>query len=537
MVTRRQVLKAGGAAAALGAVGGCTPDGGAGGGDASGSDAAPAGDATGGTTTGVPASVAELPRLSFPEAGSGTGLNVIVIVVDTLRRDHVGVYGGDTQTPAIDALAADGLRFTRFLPETMPSVPVRRTVHSGRRAFPGADWAPVKGDFPLLAGWQPIPNTQPTMAETFAFAGYTTAIVADTPHLFKSNMNYGRGFQTYRWVRGHMGDHYRPAALADRERMGRYMVEEIGGRGPLLQAYVANTDGRTREQDYQAPKVFGEAMSWLREARSLSPFLLVVDSFDPHEPWDPPVSYIERYDDPTFDGREPVAPGYGGADWMTDGVRARMDVLYKASITMVDAWIGRFLDEADGLGLLDDTIVVFMSDHGILLGEHDLTGKPPSDSMWPEMTDVPLIIRHPDGPRGTTADLFASTHDVAPTILGAAGLTPAARLDGIDLSPLVVSRDAGDVERRDHISQMYDTKFTVRTDRYMFVASDDGGTRRLFDLEEDPGATTDVADRQAAEADRLWALLLEDAGGELPQWDREAIAAHLATPPTSPPAG
>jgi hypothetical protein len=198
VVTRRQVLKAGGAAAALGAVGGCTPDGG--GGEASGSDAAAAGDATGGTTTGVPASVAELPRLSFPEPGSGTGLNVIVIVVDTLRRDHVGVYGGDTQTPEIDALAADGLRFTRFLPETMPSVPVRRTVHSGRRAFPGADWAPVKGDFPLLAGWQPIPNTQPTMAETFAFAGYTTAIVADTPHLFKENMNYSRGFQTYRWA-------------------------------------------------------------------------------------------------------------------------------------------------------------------------------------------------------------------------------------------------------------------------------------------------------------------------------------------------
>jgi hypothetical protein len=95
--------------------------------------------------------------------------------------------------------------------------------------------------------------------------------------------------------------------------MGRYMVEEIGGRGPLLQAYVANTDGRTREQDYQGPKVIGEAMSWLRDARSLSPFLLVVDSFDPHEPWDPPASYIERYDDPTFDGREPVAPGYGGA--------------------------------------------------------------------------------------------------------------------------------------------------------------------------------------------------------------------------------
>jgi arylsulfatase A-like enzyme len=214
-----------------------------------------------------------------------------------------------------------------------------------------------------------------------------------------------------------------------------------------------------------------------------------------------------------------------------------MDVLYKASITMVDAWIGRFLDEADGRGLLDDTMIVFMSDHGILLGEHDLTGKPPSDSMWPEMTDVPLIIRHPDGPRGITADLFVSTHDIAPTILGAAGLTPAAPLDGIDLSPLVVSREGGDVERRDHVSQMYDTKFTVRTDRYMFVASDEGGTRRLFDLQEDPGATTDVADRQAADADRLWELLLEDAGGELPQWDREAIAAHLAAPPTSPPTG
>ena len=149
MVTRRQLLKAGGATAALGVVAGCTgaaTEGGgaeaAGGSGAAGADAATPG---GG---GLPRSIDQLPQLEYAAPGSGNGLNVIVIVVDTLRRDHVAVFGGDTITPSIDALAADGLRFPRFHPEAMPTIPVRRTVHSGMRTFPASDWQPVKGKRP-----------------------------------------------------------------------------------------------------------------------------------------------------------------------------------------------------------------------------------------------------------------------------------------------------------------------------------------------------------------------------------------------------
>ena len=272
----------------------------------------------------------------------------------------------------------------------------------------------------------------------------------------------------------------------------------------------------------------------MRDTKELRPFFLVVDSFDPHEPWDPPDSYIELYDERTFDGLEPVAPGYGNADWMTDAQRARMSALYKAEITMTDAWIGKFLDEADGLGVLDDTVVVFMSDHGILMGEHNITGKPPGSSMWPQITDAPLIIRHPEGPRDAVSQFFASTHDLAPTILGAAGISPPTPMDGMDLSPLVATRSGGEVDERDHISAMYDTTYTVRTDQYMFVVGADGENRRLFDLEQDPDANVEVTADQPDEVDRHWQTLLDDAGGALPQWDKEAIGARLGNPPTSP---
>ena len=101
---------------------------------------------------------------------------------------------------------------------------------------------------------------------------------------------------------------------------------------------------------------------------------------------------------------------------------------------MMDRWLGRFLDKMEELDLFENTLLILLSDHGVAHGEHGYTGKP-DYVLWPELTDIPFFIRHPEGKgAGQTSDYYASTHDVAPTILGFLGIEPPQELDGQDLS-------------------------------------------------------------------------------------------------------
>ena len=150
------------------------------------------------------------------------------------------------------------------------------------------------------------------------------------------------------------------------------------------------------------------------------PFFLTVDAYDPHAPWDPPEEYTHLYSD-GYEGQEPFAPVYGPSDYLTEEQLKRMNVLYSAETTMMDRWLGHFLDKMEELNLFENTLVVLLSDHGILLGDHGSVGKPHSQ-LYPGLIDVPFLIRDPEGrAAGETSDYFASTHDVAPTILGFLG--------------------------------------------------------------------------------------------------------------------
>src|SRR5919108_3087550 len=113
-------------------------------------------------------------------------MNVILVILDSLRADHVACYGyGATaegwvcRTPALDALAAESLRFTRAYPESLPTIPVRRAIHTGLRTFPFRDWVPQKGDTVRAYGWQRIPEEQVALAETLHANGYHTCLLTD----------------------------------------------------------------------------------------------------------------------------------------------------------------------------------------------------------------------------------------------------------------------------------------------------------------------------------------------------------------------
>jgi arylsulfatase A-like enzyme len=302
-------------------------------------------------------------------------------------------------------------------------------------------------------------------------------------------------------------------SLSDKEMREHYLVY---GEALKARQHLANTWDRKTEEDWFAPKVFLRATEFLEGASKRKPFFLVVDSYDPHEPWDPPEEYTTLYDDP-YDGPEPFTSLYGADDYLTERQLRRMRALYAGEVTMMDRWLGRFLGRARDLGVMENTLLVLLSDHGHALGEHGYTGKP-HYALWPELTDIAFLIRHPGGKgAGETSDYFASTHDVAPTILGFLGVEPEQPMDGQDLSVLF---DGGKVvEPRPHFTLGYSEFVWVRDEGYAMFGRNNGTRARLYDLTNDPKMDEDVAAEHPAVVRRMFAeYILGDAGGPLPTY-------------------
>jgi len=325
-------------------------------------------------------------------------------------------------------------------------------------------------------------------------------------------MDFNRGFDTYHWIRGQEKDHYRPILPAsDEDIRGRYLLH---GEALKARQYLANTRDRETEEDWFAPRVFLQATEFLEAASKREPFFLVVDNYDPHEPWDPPEKYTRLYDPDGYDGPEPFTSLYGRDDYLTERQLQRMRALYAGEVTMVDRWLGHFLDRAHDLGVMENTLFVLLSDHGHALGEHGYTGKP-HYALWPELTDIVFLLRHPEGRgAGETSDHYASTHDVAPTILGFLGIEPRAPMEGQDLSVLLEGKGP---EQRPHFTLGYSDFVWARDEGYAMFGRNDGEKTRLYDLLTDPKMDKDVAAKHPDVVRRMFdQYVIGDAGGPLP---------------------
>ena len=449
--------------------------------------------------------------------------NVVLVIIDSLRKDHVGAYGnGWIQTPNLDALAKESLRFTRAYPESLPTICARRAIHTGMRTWPFRGWRRYKGIDIGLWGWQPIPEGQTHLAEIMKQNGYATLLQTDNMHQYKASYNFQRGFDVFDFIRGQTTDNYMPNWTFPHDRVQNALLKgNVSAMRAQMQQYWANVEGRLvaereSEEDWFSPRVFSGAMELLDAAKGGDqPFFLVADSYDPHEPWDTPDEYVNLYDDP-YDGREPYSVIYGSSDYLTERELQRMHARYAAEVTMVDRWFGRFLDRMDELDLFENTLLLVIADHGVAFGEHGYTGKP-SYVLWPEITDVPFMIRHPEGKgAGETSDYYASTHDVAPTILGFLGIEPEQPMEGQDLSVLF---DGGQPEERPYFTLGYNDHAWARDDRYVMFAKNDGSNALLYDVSTDPEMNKDIAGSNQGIINSMWNdYILEDAGGPLPTY-------------------
>jgi arylsulfatase A-like enzyme len=288
------------------------------------------------------------------------------------------------------------------------------------------------------------------------------------------------------------------------------------GLSDYFEQYFANTSYRETEEDWFAPQVFTRAAEMLEAVSEGPPFFLVVDNYDPHPPNDPPEEYTSLYDE-GYSGPEPYSPVQGPSDYLTERQLQRIRALYAGETTMMDRWLGRFLDKMKELNLFENTILILLSDHGLALGERGIIGKP-HYALWPEVTDVPFFIRHPEGKAaGETSEYFASTHDVAPTILGFLGVEPEQPMDGQDLSVLLEDKDP---DPRAHFTLGYHDYVWTRDDRYVMFGRNDRENTKLFDVHRDPEMRQDIAGEHPDVAGRMFdEYVLGDAGGSLPDYE------------------
>jgi arylsulfatase A-like enzyme len=448
--------------------------------------------------------------------------NIVLIVIDTLRPDHLGCYGNEhVRTPNIDALARESLRFTRMFPEAMPTVPARRSILTGRRIYPFRGWEPWQG-LAKRAGWSPIMPGTPTLPTILRERGYWTAYASDNPFLTHAEVfaPFRDSVDRYVRVMGQRGV-LRPADSVPRSeavrRLPPVMRTEAGIR--QVRQYLANNGGGRVDEEQAAARLYSESERLLGEAARRKPFLLVVDSFDPHEYWAPLRKDLELYADPRYRGCDIADVRYTWSDYLTRAQLGHLRATYAASVTAVDRWLGRFLDGLRRRGLERDTVVALVSDHGVYLGEHRLTGK--SDSyLHPELIRVPLLLRDPDGrAAGATSDYYATTVDLAPTLTSMAGTPPSRRFEGTDLSPLL---DGGaPAEERSFAYGGYGNFSFIRDGRWALVVRNDNGWRLLYDLKADPGERRDVAARHPRVANEMWRRLLGEVGRRPPRYSLE----------------
>lgn len=448
----------------------------------------------------------------------GPRMNVILVIIDSLRKDHVGAYGNSwIKTPALDALAKESLRFTQAYPEAFPSIPARRGIHTGIRTFPFRNWEKWSEDDVGLWGWQPIPRDQTTLAEILQREGYYNLFVTDTLHQFRPFYNFHRGFHAFHFVRGQERDFFRPQSSASRKKLDQALIggPQAAHAEDIMRQYFANTLDRGREEDWFTPQVFLKGMEFLEVSSEAQPFFMVVDNYDPHEPWDPPDNYVTLYGD-GYDGPEPMTSSSGDAGWLTEQQLERMRALYAGEVTMVDRWLGHFLDRMEDLELMDNTLLMVVSDHGHAFGEHGVAGKVPS-AMYPELMDIPFFIRHPGGKgAGQTSDFHASTHDIAPTILSFLGVDPPQPMEGQDLSKTLDGDDPG---MRSHFTASYHNHVWARDGRYAMFSRNDGEEAKLFDLRSDPEMNKNIAGGNPDIVRRMFdEYVLNDAGGPLPSY-------------------
>lgn len=402
--------------------------------------------------------------------------NVIVVMLDSLQFNYLGCYGNTwIKTPNLDRLAREGVLFENNYIEGLPTVPCRRSMHTGRY-------------FLHSKGWSALDKDDTTIADLCWGQPIDTALILDCPMYRLPKFGYTRGFDKVHFIHGHEADdmfysqdpliHLNVMDFMDQnvlDAADRVMGERV--IGPLLhemESYLKHRQYWKCEEDQNVPRVMKKAVEYLKEVDRNKQFFLWVDSFDPHEPWDPPSVYdpdLKCPYDPDYKGKDMFLPILGVVEGIyTEPQLHHIRMLYAEKVTMCDKWVGYLMDEVKTMGLEDNTLFLLISDHGEPMGNgehgHGIMRK---CRPWPyeELAHAPMIIKGPGLPSGKRVKGFTQSCDIAPTVTDWLGLGVHPLHQGKSLLPLA----KGEVDKlRDFaIAGYHRYSASIITDDFSFI--------------------------------------------------------------------
>lgn len=362
-------------------------------------------------------------------------MRVIFVLFDTLNRHFLQPYGGtEMDTPNFQRLAERSVRFDNHYVGSLPCMPARRDLMTGRMNFMHRSWGPL----------EPFDVALPRVLKG---SGVYSHLITDHYHYLEpGGAGYVNAFTSFEMLRGQEGDGWKaevaPPFAEWRQKYHPAQYSEAPGSSPYH--YMVNRAEIRDEGDFSSVRCFDLGCEFLDRNHAADDWFLQIETFDPHEPFHAPDRLREKF--PTgYDGPIRDWPPYARVsedDAEADEMRAN----YKALLALCDEQMGRILDKMDALDMWDDTMLVVSTDHGYLTGEHGWWAKNKMPA-YQEIAHIPLFMHHPahSDRAGESRSCLSQTPDLMPTFLEAFGCAPPPSVRGCSLLP-----NLGDPEAPTH---------------------------------------------------------------------------------------
>ncbi len=328
-------------------------------------------------------------------------MKTVFVLLDSLNRNALECYGSNNvHTPNFSRFADRAITFDNHYVGSLPCIPARRDLHTGRYNFLHRSWGPL----------EPFDDSFPELMKQ---SGIYSHIVTDHHHYFADGGGtYHQRYSSWELVRGQAIDRWKAHVDADVEAMKQ-------NYHPMQQHrlnYMINREYMSDEADYCGPQVFNLAHEFLSKNHDQENWFLQLECFDPHEPFHAPARfrdmYPAKYHGPVLDW-----PIYDRVNESPEEI-AELRANYAALTTMCDEYFGKLLDFFDAQDLWSDTCLILTTDHGFLLGEHDWWAKNRMP-VYDEISRIPLMIYHPNfsAQGGERRNALTQTIDIMPTVL------------------------------------------------------------------------------------------------------------------------
>jgi arylsulfatase len=440
--------------------------------------------------------------------------NILFIMDDQHRFDYLGCAGaGFVHTPNIDRIAQRGVRFTQTITNCPLCAPARIGLASGQN--PSRLGALGNNAF------HPLSVT--THYQRLRDHGYQVGMVGKHD-LAKSDYHRGRGGdRPVNYALGFTQPHETlgkmEAGLRDtpscpythhlaKKDLFREFCQDYQSRRAKGWIIGASHDSVLPTEDFHDAYIGSVAVDWIENVPEEFPWYYLASFIGPHDPFDPPTEYAEGYRDAKVP--EPISSSSEGKPmWQRHrriGIGLEEITLtrrqYCSSITLIDEYVGRMLDALERRRMLDNTYIIFTSDHGEMLGDHGMYTKA---VPYEASVRIPLIVAGPGVERGKVSDALVELIDVNPTVCELAGLPAQENIDARSFRDVL--SDTGKAHREYIVSEIRNWRM-IRTERYKFVENYND-VPELYDLQNDPDELHNIAEANPASAKKFRATLME----------------------------